>query len=440
MASKPLLRNVLAGLFVVLSLALGVFVAGMLSRSRNHQGGLEFVVRFTLADGAAGLGPDSSVTLAGLAVGKVKNIRLYNAPAIGARAEGSAVTPFPQAIDVTIDVAKDLVLYENAAIYLEKPLLGSLSAINIASPGTPAEPQNRTPSVGTWRVEKGDVVNGGVAPPAFLAQAGLGPEQVTSIKNMLASIERSVNTVEQTIAKSGPNVEGTAADARAVVASLREQLPAWQAQIASVLARAEAASGRLDPIMQQAETGMAQAKLLIDDVRAVVTDNRARIDSILANTDELSGSLNKESINLLNNSLREGERAMQNVAIAVDDVRALVSEQVPTLRRTMANLRLMSDQLKLTSVEVRSQPWRLLIQPTTKEFESQVLYDATRSYAAAASDVRAAAEVMQQLARTEQPVAADDEALAAAAQRLRESLATFADAERALLGELLEQK
>jgi ABC-type transporter Mla subunit MlaD len=448
MQSKPLLRNVLAGLFVVVSLIVGVLVAGMLSRSRGQKGGLAFTVRFTLADGAAGLGPDSPVTLAGMVVGKVRSVQLHNAPAPGARPSGGAVTPFPQAIDVTVDVAKDLVLYENTQVYLEKPLLGSLSALNIASPGTPEEPEGSDPSAGTWRVEGGDIVRGGVAPPAFLAQAGLGPEQVSSVKNTLASIERSVLAVESMVGKSGPDIASATTDARALVASVREQLPAWQSQISSVLTRAEAASQKLEPILLGAEGGVQEARVLVDDVRAIVRENRTRIDSILSSTDKLAQTLSSESLALLNNSLREGERAMQGVAVAVDDVRLLVNEQTPSLRRTLANLRLMSDQLKLTAVEVRSQPWRLLIQPTTKEFESQVLYDATRSYAAAASDVRAAAEVVQQLTlpgqrggQAEAPAGGLDEAaLEAASARLRESLETFAAAERALLQELVEQK
>jgi ABC-type transporter Mla subunit MlaD len=440
MRSQPLLRNVIAGLFVVLSLVVGVLVASMLSRTRGQQGGLTFTVRFTLADGAAGLGPDSPVTLAGMQVGKVSSVSLYNAPAPGARPMGAAVTPYPQAIDVLVDVSKDLVLYENTQVYLEKPLLGSLSALNIASPGTPDEPAGLDPSAGSWRVEVGDTVRGGVAPPAFLAQAGLGPEQVLSVKNTLASIERSVLAVESMVGKSGPDVESATADARMLVASLREQLPGWQSQISSVLARADAASARLDPILQQAEGGMQEARALVEDVRAIVRENRNRIDSILTSTDELAKALSTESLGLLNNSLREGERAMQGVAVAVDDVRLLVQEQTPGLQRTLANLRLMSDQLKLTAVEVRSQPWRLLIQPTTKEFESQVLYDATRSYAAAASDVRNAAEIVQQLASRGTASAIDGAALDAATTRLRESLETFAGAERALLGELVEQK
>jgi ABC-type transporter Mla subunit MlaD len=439
-----MLRNVLAGLFVVVSLIVGVLVAAMLSRSRGQQGGLAFTVRFTLADGAAGLGPDSPVTLAGMVVGKVRSVQLHNAPAPGARPMGGAVTPFPQAIDVTVDVAKDLVLYENTQVYLEKPLLGSLSALNIASPGTPDEPADLDPSAGTWRVERGDIVRGGVAPPAFLAQAGLGPEQVSSVKNTLASIERSVLAVESMVGKSGPDVSAATTDARALVASLREQLPAWQTQIGNVLTRAEAASQRLEPILQSAEGSVQEARALVDDVRTIVRENRARIDNILANTDKLAESLNAETLSLLNSSLREGERAMQGVAVAVDDVRLLVNEQTPGLRRTLANQRLMSDQLKLTAVEVRSQPWRLLIQPTTKEFESQVLYDATRSYAAAASDVRAAAEVVQQLTAREagngQAGGVDAAALEAATARLRESLETFAGTERALLQELVEQK
>jgi len=70
----------------------------------------------------------------------------------------------------------------------------------------------------------------------------------------------------------------------------------------------------------------------------------------------------------------------------------LLKEETPGIRHTLANLRLMSDQLKLTAVEVRSQPWRLLHSPTTKEMSSQVLYDARAAYAEAASDLRAASE------------------------------------------------
>jgi hypothetical protein len=61
----------------------------------------------------------------------------------------------------------------------------------------------------------------------------------------------------------------------------------------------------------------------------------------------------------------------------------------PNIDQALARFRLGADQFKLFTVEVRSQPWRLLHRPDTKELESQLLYDASRSYAQAVSDLRA---------------------------------------------------
>jgi hypothetical protein len=93
----------------------------------------------------------------------------------------------------------------------------------------------------------------------------------------------------------------------------------------------------------------------------------------------------------------------------------------------------MSDQLKLTAVEVRSQPWRLLHQPTTKELSTQVLYDSTRAYAEAASDLRAASEALQAVSVN---TGASD--VSAMTQRLAEAMEKYRGAERALMDKLIE--
>jgi ABC-type transporter Mla subunit MlaD len=129
---------------------------------------------------------------------------------------------------------------------------------------------------------------------------------------------------------------------------------------------------------------------------------------------------------------------------AIADVDALLAEQRPNIRKAMANMRLTSDQLKLASIEVRSQPWRLLHEPDTKELATQVLYDATRSYAAAASDVRAASEALSQvsLAQRAGPTMTDADlakSLADLSVRLRASMESFATAERKLLETLVNE-
>jgi hypothetical protein len=92
----------------------------------------------------------------------------------------------------------------------------------------------------------------------------------------------------------------------------------------------------------------------------------------------------------------------------------------------------MSDQLKLTAIEVRSQPWRLLHTPTTKELSTQVLYDATRAYAEAASDLRAASEALQAVQ--------NQDAAAEMSEQLSRSVEKYRAAEKALMDRLIAEE
>jgi hypothetical protein len=91
---------------------------------------------------------------------------------------------------------------------------------------------------------------------------------------------------------------------------------------------------------------------------------------------------------------------------------------------------------------VRSQPWRLLHQPTNKELSSQVIYDATRNYAQAASNIRAAAEALSELSLRQQALGDAELAqrLTAAGEELANSMKDFREAEDGLLDKLIEQE
>ena len=106
----------------------------------------------------------------------------------------------------------------------------------------------------------------------------------------------------------------------------------------------------------------------------------------------------------------------------------------------MANLRLMSDNLKLTAVEVRSQPWRALYRPTNKELSTQSLYDATRAFAEAASDVRAASETIESLAAGATTRTDDGRRIDEAGLALTEAMQRYRDAEQALLDILIREQ
>src|SRR5262245_19985137 len=129
MATRGSRNNILAGGFVLAALLLGVWVSFKLSGRQSVGGTRRFIVRFTLQDGATGLKDGSPVLLAGQQIGQVRSVEFNK------NADGLA-----SFVDVRVETRADLVIYENAGVYLQLPLLGTLSSINISSVGAPAEP------------------------------------------------------------------------------------------------------------------------------------------------------------------------------------------------------------------------------------------------------------------------------------------------------------
>jgi len=258
------------------------------------------------------------------------------------------------------------------------------------------------------------------------------------VREAITSIEATMQNVAAIVERSGPKVDQGMDDAQAVLAQLRAKLDEWSARIDSTTANVDRASARLEPLLAKAELTLDDARTTIAAIRSLIDDNRSRIDATVASLERAAAKIDSDTIESVNVALREGKDALGVFSDAVSRVSALVGEQTPNLRRTLANLRLMSDQLKLTAIEVRSQPWRLLHQPSTKELSSQVLYDATRSYAEAASDLRAASEAMQAAAALHAAGAGGVPDLGMLSTRLGEAIAAYRQAETYLMDKLVE--
>jgi ABC-type transporter Mla subunit MlaD len=431
-------RNaVVAGAFVVGSLALGVWGSFMLADRSGFGSTREYVVRFSLADGASGLKRGSTVTLGGQPVGRVLAVDFARDEG-GVGSGGGEGGIVARAVDVRVEVRSDLVLFESAPVYLEKPLLGTLSTLNFTGPGDPA--LVKTPQGASALLEAGEMLEGKVGAPGFLAQAGFGPEQVEQAQRTLAGVERAVTRVAEVVDRAGPEVEAGVAQARGLVDDVRGAFGRWAPSADTTMANVERASERLAPMVESAEKAVQEARVVLADSRAVVTENRARIDAIIANVESASAKVDRETIELINGSMRDARGAVAAFADALGEVERTISEQTPGVRRVLANLRLMSEQLKLTSVEVRSQPWRLIYQPTRKEVETQLLYDATRSFAEAASDLRAGAEAMQALAARGGASAPGAPDLEEVSRAIRDSLMRYQAAEEAFLERLMERE
>jgi ABC-type transporter Mla subunit MlaD len=436
MASRSVSRtNVIAGVFVLASALLAVAISVWVSGAQeNLRPRTRYIIRFAIDQGAHGIKAGSSVNLGGQKVGHVTGVEFYRPGGKGAP---------PQAVDVSVVIDSDLQLYEDAVAFLERPLLGNIGAINIVYVGNGtqvAQPQNNSPLL-----QQGEVLQGTVAPPAFLAQAGYGPDQARQFRNMIQQASEAVDRINQMTVRIDEQVDPTlktirtaADDIRAVTSHVREKSEGWTKQVDSVLASAEQAAGRFGPILDHVDQAVADADATIRDFQAAVRENRPALDRIMANIDQATERLNRESVPLLNDTMLHARDGADEFGQAGRTVNTLIQEESPNLRRILANLRLAADQIKLTGVEVRRNPWRLLYQPKTKELESELFYDAARTYAEAVSDLRAASESLQAVT-VAGPAAAEGQTVQQINDRLQDAFKRYQQAEQTLLDRMIKK-
>ncbi|MFN0132789.1 MAG: MlaD family protein [Phycisphaerales bacterium] len=424
-------NNIVAGVFVlgsmVLAVAISVWISGLQQRLAASE---EYVIRFSLDQGAAGLKSGSPVQLGGQDVGRVVLLEFTRDSA------GSTT-----GVDVLVAVRKGIVLYEDAIAFLERPLLGSQSSINIVRVGDGTTVRQASGS--GPRLEVGERLEGMIAPPSFLAQAGYGPEQARQIKVLIEQAGSAVDRIDKMAAKIDRELDPDLAkirtaldDVSAMTAEFRQKTPGWTAKVDSVLAQADGAAADLRPVVAQLKAAADEATAAVGDVRQAIEANRPGIDRIVANVDDTARRLKEESVDLLNAALVKARDGAGEFEGSQKTLAEFLREQTPNLRHTLANFRLASDQIKLAGIEVRRNPWRLLYSPKTKELESEVFYDAARAYAEAVSDLRAASESLE--AASARP--ASREAVEGIAARLNEAFKRYDEAEKVLLKRMTERK
>lgn len=432
MARKSQRNNILAGSFLIGAVVLAVALSVVLS-DVSFSRSASYTIRFPISQGATGLRAGSDVFLGGQPIGKVSRISFF---------EGESSRT--EAIDVRIRVRAGLVFHDDAVAFLDVPLLGSLSSINFQSLGG---------EDGAAPIDKGGIISGRLAPPAFLAQAGYGTEEQTRVRHIIETIDTVVSDLAALVDRSDPLIVGSLDDARAAVQELRaaaeevsQSLPDWTSQVDRSLGDVNTFTEHLPVYAREIDGGIADARAGIDETREVIrtlreaTDEaRPRLDAILADVQSAAAKVDDESIPRLNQALETIDQEMASAGDVVREFGDFAREQFPALRFALANVRLASEQFKLVMTEVRQQPWRLLIRPTTKELKEQLVYDAARAYAEAVSNLRAASEAME-ASLAGGPPAAERATLEDLRARLDEAFTKYQEAEKEMLSRFLESR
>lgn len=389
--------NVLAGAFLVGGVSLAVGLSFLLSDGVRLEGTRGFVVRFSIRDGAVGLQPGSAVLLGGQQVGKVSKVVFDPDPSGGKPA---------QSILISVRIRGDLSLYENASVTLERPLLGSVSTLNITSVGDPssvATPLGKGPTL-----DEDEQVLGTLAPPAFLSQAGFGATEIDKIKRLVDKAGSTMDRVDQMVQRSAPIVDQTVEDARAIVKTFRDKSAPWSDSIDRSLASVEKASSKVDSLLTKADASVDDARTTIAKIRSLVEETSPKVGKVVDDAGKLVAGLSGESTQLFNQTLRDARETLDRFRQSGEQVNAFLVSELPGVRRTLAGTRQSAELLKLAIAEIGAQPWRLLHRPDTKELAEQLTYDSARAYAEAVTNLRDTAEALEAAQATVTPNAPAD--------------------------------
>lgn len=429
MAWDPQARNnVLTGAFLITALVLAVAVSFVLAEVRLERR-TSYVFRFPMTVGAAGLDSGSPVTVGGLPAGQVTGVRFERDD------QGR-----PTAVLVDARVRSELTLYDDALVYLERPLVGTLSSVNIAGAGGR--------SVAAARLDEGGTVTGTIAPPAFLAGAGFGESQamavgriVDHLEHFLAESNRIVTAIDLETEPALDDARAALSDLRAAAARVRsvmdDRLPAWSEGVTGVLGDVRETARRAPGLLEDAGRVVSQSEALVADARGTLETTRPSIERAAGDLADLAEAIRAGWDEHGGPTLAAARSGAESFEAIARDAQTMLNNEQDALVRILANGRLASDQLKLAAIEIRAAPWRLLTRPDTKELETQLLYDAARSYALAASDLRDATERLRIVATTETPRAEQAEA---AERGLSETLARFQEAEQRFLQLMIERR
>lgn len=407
--------NIKAGLFIVIGSVLAlVFVFMLADIEKLLEDYQQVQVVYKVSDGVKGLSEGADVTLGDQSVGTVIGIEdvLDN--------EGRA-----NEIRVVMEIPTRYQLYNNAAVELVVPPLGSGTRLNIRSVGSETPYTPGTDLTGRMA--------GSALTRSLLNEAGIKDLQ----RQQIALTIQNISVLTQALVgdDEGKDLRQTIANMRTLTDQLAdadkhnaiaETLTNLRDMTRAVVG--EDKGGDIRTSLENLASSMQWIKDTLhgeegEKVRVMVADMAKTAESLRVTTEALRGEDGKQIREMMANlhditvaitgddKARDIRTTLKNLSdisqavagenqaaelrqtmVKMRDAVLFVETQLPVIERAMANVLIMTGQLKLAAIEIRRTPWRLMYKPKDQELETENLYDAARSFALAAGTLDAATQ------------------------------------------------
>ena len=383
-------NNIRAGIFVLASVALGIAVFVILSGWDPFISRVPYKARFSVAQGIDGLASGSDVKIGGLLKGTVTGINpVYTETSTGSKALDSILVNFELDADVT--------LYSNAQVTRYMPLLGGSAWLNFDSVGGPSPKDpgaTKLPSGGELTATAG----GGM-----LATL-LGPTNAARTSDALGNIDQFTSFLLEIPEAWHKKVIPMIDNAQSVIADIRNDYGPWSKKVTTFLDNIDSAAMKINRDLDDVPPLLASAQKDLDEIGDLVTTNSPKIDTAMDNLVSMSedgkailSKFRTETMSEIDKILEKGLQGITTLDDALDRIDTELALRMPDITALLANLRQASAQLKLTTLEVRRSPWKLLYTPSTEVLAHENLYSAARDFVLATTQLEAAASSFREV-------------------------------------------
>ncbi len=349
-------NNVRAGVFVTVTLILGLVVFSILTNTWNRLFSVttNYHVVFHVEEGVGTLSSGSKVKLGGVLVGAVTSVL--------PRVETGKPTSL---IDVVFTFDKQYALYENATVYARAGLLGSTGWLAVSDVGSGALANSNTELVGTTET---------------MVSQLLGSDAEINITKSLDSLRR----LSEALAGDGGglNLLLGSEDATALKEAIDSASSSLQA---------------LDGIMKSTSTVWPEWE---SSVSTILADSKKIPNNINGTLSSIQDAIEDVQVNVLPN-VENSMQSMENALASLEEMTKMYQEHSPEWVAKITNITRNVDQISVRAKaaidDISASPWRLLYRPTDREIAYEQLNAASWQLLTALSDLRFSAEALEQV-------------------------------------------